>query len=122
LGLPPEFEPLPPELDKLSATELEQLSAAELAELEVLAKPVRDRERAPPEVMKQVVLDLCKGRYLGVRVLAGLLNRDANDLRKRVLNELVKERVLKRAYPRPNDPRQAYTTGISPNGDTNTAS
>lgn len=50
-------------------------------------------------------------KVLGLRVLAGMLNRrdqGGADLRKRILNPLVKEGLLQRAYPNPNDPRQAY--------------
>jgi hypothetical protein len=45
--------------------------------------------------------------------LASLLNRrdqGGSDLRKRILNPLVQEGRLLRAYPNANDPRQAYLT------------
>ena len=61
--------------------------------------------------MRQTVLALCTGQYLGLRALAVLLNRrdqGGADLRKRILNPLVKDGLLLRAYPNPNDPRQAY--------------
>lgn len=63
--------------------------------------------------MREVVLQLCEGRFIGLRALAALLGRrdtDGSDLRKRILNPLVQEGRLQRAYPRPNDPRQAYRT------------
>ena len=61
-------------------------------------------------MMRPVVLSLCDGCYIGLRLLAELLNRDSDDLRKRILNPLVKEGALRRAFRRPNDPRQAYTS------------
>ena len=67
--------------------------------------------RANPELVRQTVLALCDGRYLGLRVLADLLkrrDRDGKDLRTRILNPLVDEGVLLRAFPKTNDPRQAY--------------
>ena len=61
--------------------------------------------------MREVVITLCAGRFLGLRLLAELLNRkDFDSLRERVLNLLVQQGLLRRAFPRPNDPRQAYTS------------
>lgn len=79
--------------------------------LELVAGPVRSKRRAPPDLVRNTVLALCEGRYIGLKVLAALLGRrdpDGTDLRKRILNPLVQEGKLVRAYPRANDPRQAY--------------
>ena len=92
-------------------SDLNQLNAAELTILRQKAAPVSDRLRANPELVRQTVLALCDGRYLGLRVLADLLkrrDRDGKDLRTRILNPLVDEGVLLRAFPKTNDPRQAY--------------
>jgi predicted HTH transcriptional regulator len=131
LALTPELGALTPELRTLPTNQsnnlptgknppliadLGNLSVQELALLVELAKPVSSRQRAPSELVQQTVLALCNGRYLGLRVLAELLNRrnhDSGDLRRRILNPLVARGALKRAYPQPNDPRQAYIT-ISP--------
>ena len=53
---------------------------------------------------------------LGLRVLAELLgkNPDGVDLRKRILKPLVNHGALQRAYPNPNDKRQAYTSCSTP--------
>ena len=93
-------------------TDLTQITPEELALLHELAAPVAVRGRATPELVQETVLRLCNGRYLGLRVLAELLGRNADgvDLRKRILNPLVISKALQRAYPNPNDPRQAYTT------------
>ena len=119
-GLTPELaletgsaDRLPQELRMISVTELAELDAADLEVLRALALPVSDRQRVPPEVLRQTVLALCAGRYLGLRVLAALLNRrdqGGGDLRKRILNPLVQEGLLLRAFPNANDPRQAYLT------------
>jgi len=126
-ALPPELGALPPELSALSPelgesstglaqrliTDLDNLSAEELALLVELAKPVSSRQRATPELVQKTVLALCSGRYLGLRVLSELLkrrNQEGGDLRRRILNPLVTQGSLKRAYPPANDPRQAYTT------------
>ena len=87
------------------------LSPELLATLTTLAAPVRATRRARPDLVRQTVLALCEGRFLGPRVLAALLGRrdmEGADLRKRILNPLVQEGLLLRAYPRPSDPRQAY--------------
>jgi hypothetical protein len=98
-------------------SDLAQIAPDELARLRILAKPVSERGRANPALVKQIVLTLCSGRYLGLRVLAQLLGRnpDGVDLRKRILNPLVASNELRRAYPNPNDPRQAYTTHVATN-------
>lgn len=128
-ALAPELSPLTPELSaltpELAAPEsgpaaaraavvltLDALDGATLARLREVALPVSGSERSRPETVRRVVLALCEGRYLGLRVLAQLLARDSNgtDLRKRTLNPLVQEGRLLRAYPQPSDPRQAYMT------------
>ncbi len=114
-SLTPEFENFPPEPPQV-VSELNQLGQAEIALLRQQAAPVSERLRARPELVRQTVLRLCDGRYLGLRVLADLLkrrDRDGKDLRTRILNPLVAEGVLLRAYPKANDPRQAYITSPS---------
>ena len=114
--LPPELNTLPPELAIASINNqpiiqmLGQLSATDLVSLRQLAAPVSGRARATPELVQQTVLTLCAGRYLGLRVLTDLLNRrDEKDFRIRILNPLLLRDALVQAYPKPNDPRQAYT-------------
>lgn len=119
-SLTPELSSLTPELENLPSdaaapvvSDLSQLNEAEISLLRQLAAPVSDRLRASPELVRHTVLALCAGRYLGLRVLADLLkrrDRDGKDLRTRILNPLVAEGALLRAYPKANDPRQAYIT------------
>lgn len=116
-ALPQELTGLPQELDNKTqefkqplCVEINDLNPVELLELETISTFIRHKGRVSPDVMRNVVLQLCNGRFLGLRVLAYLLGRDAADLSRRVLNPLVKDRSLRRAFPRPNDPRQAYTS------------
>ena len=129
-GLTPELAGLTPELSQLTTeqpircdsepqepvviSDLSQIPPDDLARLRDLAAPVAQRKRATPALVQQTVLALCRGRYLGLRVLAQLLGRnpDGMDLRKRILNPLVANQSLLRAYPNPNDPRQAYTASL----------
>ena len=118
LSLTPELGALTPELGVLANTsvpmvisDLAQLSEAERDQLRQLAQPANAARRNAPEVVRNTVLALCAGRYLGLRVLAELLNRrdrDGKDLRTRILNPLVEQGALQRAYPKANDPRQGY--------------
>lgn len=125
-ALPQELALLPQELEHKSQelrqplyVETTDLAPAELSELESISAAVREKGRVSPEVMRNTVLKLCQGRYLGLRILASLLGRDAADLSRRVLNPLVKEeKSLRRAFPRPNDPRQAYTSTFMNEKDT----
>ena len=92
-----------------------------MTQLTRLAEPVSTRQRAQPELVRKTILTLCDGHYLGLRVLADLLSRrdrGGADLRQRILNPLVKEGLLMRAYPRPNDPRQAYRSAPATANDT----
>jgi predicted HTH transcriptional regulator len=116
--LPPELSLLPPESENLHQgtnahviLAFSQLSEPEVSLLRQKAAPVSERSRANPEQVRQTVLALCNGRYLGLRVLADLLNRrDDKDLRTRILKPLLVEGALLPAYPKANDPRQAYMT------------
>ncbi|THU05140.1 AAA family ATPase [Lampropedia puyangensis] len=118
-GLPPELAGLPPELAGAPSSPAAPAPAIYLdwdavpealqTELMTLGQPVSQTKRVLPDVLAQVVLALCDGRYLGARVLAHILHRDPDDLRKRTLSQMVKEGHLKTAYPATNAPRQAYT-------------
>ena len=108
-AIPPELGAIPPELGTLLVdwadvpVELQQRLSAQ-------AQPVSQKTRVNPNVLQETVLRLCEGRYLGRKVLAHLLNRNADDLLKRSLNPLVKSGQLRQAFASGSDPRQAYTT------------
>ena len=121
--MPPQLDPIPPQLSALPPelvgkpgdpaslyTDWAQLSVAEQQALMAAVQPIRGKKRVSPTLMEATVLDLCEGRYLGRRVLAFILNRNADDLLKRTLNPLVTAGKLKIAFPSSSDPRQAYTT------------
>ena len=120
-GLPPELGGLPPESGAPTPTDVpvcldwSQLSPELQAELTQLALPVSAQARISPALLQQTLLRVCRGRYLGLRVLAHVLKRDADDLRKRTLTPMVKAGALKTAFAAMNDPRQAYTTAASNN-------
>lgn len=107
---PPELGELPPEL--LIYQEWAAVPDVLQRELLALAGPVAMTKHAKAELMRGTVLALCSGRFLGLRVLAHLLGRNPDDLRKRTLTPLVQAGALQTAYPSPRDPRQAYSTAI----------
>lgn len=80
------------------------------AELLQIAAPVRDHARLPLRDLHDVIVQLCAGRYLGRYVIAHVLNRNADDLGRRILRPMVTANLLKQAYPTVTDPRQAYTS------------
>lgn len=110
------FSWIVPELDRPIVDALDGLDPTFRQSLGSIASTVSKQGRANPIKMKRAVLDLCKASYLTIGVLAQFLNRTEHYLRKDVLNPLVAQQRLRRAFPtKPNDPRQAYT--CSENGD-----
>jgi ATP-dependent DNA helicase RecG len=113
-SIPPELRSIPPELSALSepvASYLDWQDVPQALQLLLLdiAKPVSERRRAASDLTQETVRKLCEGRYLGRRVLAHLLSRNADDLLKRTLNPMVADNILQTAHPSSSDPRQAYT-------------
>ena len=106
-GIPPELGVKPPELMP-QYVDWEDLPPELQNSLMEIATPARENKHLPREEMRQVVLKLCLGRYLGRRVLAHLLNRDSDDFRKRILNPLVREKLLTPAFASSSNPKQAY--------------
>ena len=110
---PPELAPLSPE-SVVQAQEVKtfldwsEIPVALQRALEEEATPVRQARRTKPAVLQQTIVRLCTGRYLGRHVIAQALDRNADDLLKRILNPLVREGRLKQAYAATRNPRQAY--------------
>jgi ATP-dependent DNA helicase RecG len=76
-----------------------------------IALPVRSSRRTNPSVIRTTILELCRDRYLTVRDLASLLQRQPGTLRDSYLTELVESGQLNLRYPeRPNHPEQGYRT------------
>ncbi len=82
-----------------------------LEQLEALASPVASRKKVPGEEVINTVLALCAIKPLKLEELETLLNRSGESLRKKYLQQLVKEKRLRRLYAtKPNHPEQAYIT------------
>ena len=82
----------------------------DMQELIVIAAPTRKKQRLSPQDMEQLILELCRDRWLSRRKLSSLLQRNAESLRSRVLVPMVEHGLLRLRYPdKPNRTDQAYT-------------
>ena len=90
---------------------LADIREGELQKLRQIATPALEKKRLPPDQMRAMILDLCRGRYLTATVLSQIVNRNVGGLRDRFLTPMVRAGLLARKYPEePNRPDQAYTT------------
>ncbi|GKT18426.1 putative DNA binding domain-containing protein [Acidovorax sp. SUPP2522] len=105
---------LSPLLDAPVVDALEALSPALRDDLLQRAALPRAKARLDRDSMAAVILSVCKGRYVRLSVLAELLNRDADGLRKGYLDTLVKDHRIRRAFPgTPTHEMQSYRTADS---------
>lgn len=90
---------------------LDKLTNSFRSGLETLANEPRNKGKLDQEIMISVIKEVCWGHFITLRSLAELLDRKPNPLRERYLSRLVKDRILKLAFPAtPNHELQAYTT------------
>ena len=69
----------------------------------------RRKKRLSPDVMEQIIIELCNQKPLMLKELADLLGRTPDGLRNNYLAKLLTKRKLKLKYPNQiNHPRQAY--------------
>lgn len=100
---------LSPLLDAPILDDLEQISDLLRVQLIKQAALPREKARLDRPAMIEVILSVCEGRYVRLSVLAELLNRDSDGLRKGYLDVLVKEQRIRRAFPgTPTHELQSY--------------
>lgn len=100
---------LTPYLDAPILDDLAVLSDSLRAELLERAALPRAKARLERQTMVDVIQAVCEGRYVRLSVLAELLNRDPDGLRKGYLDTLVKEHRIRRAFPgTPTHELQSY--------------
>jgi len=91
--------------------DLESLSKAFRSRLEGMASASRANGKVDRQVLIDVVLQLCEGRFVTLRCLVELVNRKPDTFRDHYLKMLIRQRQLNLAFPKtPNHERQAYTT------------
>lgn len=103
----PEPAPLGPPVPILA---LDALQDPTRAELMALAAPVAVRPRAEAALLRDTILRLCSGRSLGLQVLAQLLQREPDHLRRRTLAAMVRQGLLRADPCSPLDPRLVYSS------------
>lgn len=100
---------LSPLLDAPILDDLDALSESLRADLLARAALPRTKARLERQAMVEVILSVCEGRYVRLSVLAELLRRDSDGLRKGYLDALVKEHRVRRAFPgTPTHELQSY--------------
>jgi ATP-dependent DNA helicase RecG len=90
--------------------DLPSLTIPFLENLYVEAGEARKKKKVDRQKMSEAILRICTNRYVTLRALAALLDREAKSLRLLYLTEMVRRGVLELAFPaKPNHERQAYT-------------
>jgi ATP-dependent DNA helicase RecG len=88
-----------------------QLEEHTRQEIKTILSPYATKKRLPKVQLQQIVKKICANRYLTLNLLSKLLDKNEDYIRKDVLNPMVANQELFRAFPKtPNDPRQAYTS------------
>ena len=96
-------------LDRPLIDDLTMIGKDAVSALSKIASGV-SRGRMQTAKVDDILLNLCQGHYLSIKVLSSLIGRAETYLRQNYLNRLVTSGLLHRAFPaKPNDPRQAYT-------------
>lgn len=73
-----------------------------------------EKAKLPSSELETIIFELCKNHYVPLSVLAELLNRNPDSLRKQYLTRLVKTGQLELAFPtEKNSPKQAYLTSAN---------
>ncbi len=106
---------LSPHLNLPIVDSLEALTSSFRASLENIASIPREKKRVSRDLLISVVLELCEGRFITLRCLSELVDRQPKSLRESYLSGLVnKDRKLSLAFPTtPTHEKQAYCTSSS---------
>ncbi len=84
-----------------------------------IAGPVRATGAAPQSIVRATILALCSERFLSLRELAYLLNRNPETLRNEYVSKMIRSGQLAPRYPeQPRHRQQAYRSAISMGGGT----
>ena len=80
-------------------------------QLIALASEPRSSRRMNQDSMQNVILALCREQYVTLQALAQLVSRSSDALRQQYLSPMVKEGLLRLAFPQtPTHEKQAYIT------------
>ncbi|CCW32795.1 putative transcriptional regulator [Xenorhabdus nematophila F1] len=100
--------------DKLSHPYLDDFSLLNSTlqnKLKNISLPAREKKRLSNEVMDSIVLELCKGHFIPLHVIAMLVDRTPQNVREKQLSPLVEQGKLSLAFPHvKRHKRQGYIT------------
>jgi ATP-dependent DNA helicase RecG len=97
-------------LHKVGDSLHKDVSSLHNPELLAIAAVARMQKRMNPAEMEQIILQLCRGRWLSRHELSVIVDRNSESLRQRFLNPMVEHSLLRLRYPdKPNRADQAYT-------------
>lgn len=86
-----------------------EITDFEWVKLQEIAKQAKINKRLPPKQMEQIILRLCKDRWLTRNQISELVERNSDGIRARYLTLMVQHNLLKLRYPdKPNRTDQAY--------------
>ncbi len=109
-------EGVAPHISNISSTHKEpgitflQVEESLSEELRAALVAYRNKKRNSREETDDMILAICRGRWVTLPILSQLLNRNAGSLRERHLQGLSRYGQLRRRYDSPNHWNQAYTT------------
>lgn len=84
-------------------------------ELMAMAAPVREKGRADKALVRDTIVSLCAGRFLSLRTLAELLNREPDSVRNHYITPMLRVGLIRARFPEhPNHPQQAYSAVDTP--------
>ncbi|MDC9598133.1 RNA-binding domain-containing protein [Xenorhabdus anantnagensis] len=79
--------------------------------LKDISHPAREKKRLSNEMMDSIVLELCKGHFIPLHVIAMLVDRTPQNVREKQLSPLVEQRKMRLAFPHvKRHKKQGYIT------------
>lgn len=106
-GMPNNTESLPDRGDPIPNNEA---ATWESDELMLIASALKGKRRSDPSIIRDVILRLCRGRYLTISDLAHLLERKPGTVRDQYVVPMKESALLVTKYPQSRHPDQAYMT------------
>jgi ATP-dependent DNA helicase RecG len=77
--------------------------------LKMIAAEIRRRRKAPKESVENLIVQLCRGRFLLLKELSPLLGRSPETIRTHYLAKMIKQGRVRLLYPgKPSHPQQRY--------------
>lgn len=102
-------------LDLPLLDDLSKLPPAFRTRLETMAALPRTKRKLPRDLLREVLMDICREQFVCLRALAELVGRKPDALRNEYLTPMVRESVMALAFPKtPTHELQAYRSQPRP--------